>query len=129
MSGKVPEVLRGRESEVGLGGPWSAGRAAEQAHPEAIFLTFSIELRNERITSDTDGRSMRLATHTPAVSLRHARGGGSAGPGRQLSQPLTRRAREKGAIMRARNDDDIHNMCHAWIRATYKGSRRELAGV
>ena len=85
MSGEVPEVLRGRESEVGLGGPWSAGRAAEQSHPGAIFLAFSIELRDERITTGTDGRCMWMATHTPAASLRHARGGGSAGPGRQQS--------------------------------------------
>ena len=87
MSGKVPEVLRGRESEVGLGGPWSAGRAAEQAHPEAIFLTFSIEHRNERVTSGTDGKSMRLATHTPAVSLRHARGGGARAPAGNCHSP------------------------------------------
>ena len=55
VSGKTPEVLRGRESEVGLGGPWSVGGAAELSHPGATYPTFPTELPDARITMDTVG--------------------------------------------------------------------------
>ena len=70
MSGEVSEVLRGRESEVGLGGLSRRAGPLGSSQAEVKMHTFSIKTDDARIAADTTGRHLRTMTRTPATSLR-----------------------------------------------------------
>ena len=80
MSDKVAEALRGRESEVGLGGLGRRAGRQSLSQAEAEMQTIPSKTADARIAADSVRRRSRTMAHTPATSLRRSRGGAVRAP-------------------------------------------------